>query len=933
MRIEASGRAGARRGAATGVRRGGMSRWAALVARRPLAVLLAGAALTLALLAGLVDLGSGALRLRLDPSTESLMPAEGPERELYERTRRLFGSSESLVLALAAEDVFEPAVLERVVAVTRRLEAIPEVREVRSLATAQSIRSERGDLVVAPLLEEIPRSPEALERLRRDVAANPLYAGRLVSEDASATALVVSLDDVSDRALVEDRVVERIVGAAREAAGALSVWVAGPPHQKSFTGRQLTSEMRVMLPLILLLVALVLAVAIRSVRGVFLPLLAIVLGLLWTLGALAALGRELNLVTVSVPALILTVGFTYALHVVSEYYAELRLADEPLGRREAVRRTLGEVALPVLVTGITTGAGFLALALNPVPAVRQFGLFSLLGVAFTLLAALTVVPAVLALLPVSRRRDAPARTGSFDRAADALAHSVCAHRRTTIAAGVVVLAVAVAGMTQIRVAIEFPGNLDPSHPVRADWEAINQRLGGASPLRIVVEAPEPQGLLEPEALRAIRELQEWLEAQPEVGVTASIADYLMLLNRALHGDDPEHFTVPDRKRLASQLLLFGASPQTASMIDAPRQRTSIAVNATVGDSDRITALVDRIRERVETLPGGLSGSVTGSGALLYRVQDDVSRGQLVSLCAAFALIYAVLALMFTSLRVGLLALFPNVLPIAVYFGTLGYSGVTLNPSTSLVGCLALGIAVDDTIHYFARFNAEAKRSASELEGARRALRALIRPVTFTTLGLCLGFLVLTGSELGSQVEFGLLSAFTIAVAWGVDLTLSPALCSGVRIVTLWDVLRLDLGPQPQREIPLFEGLRPRQARVFALLSDIVRLPRGSRIFTEGEEGDDMFVVVSGSLTAWVDREGRRIELAAMGRGDVAGETGYFGGKRTANVEVSEDAMLIRFDSTDLEALRRRSPRAAALVYRNLNRVQAERVERSTGRIR
>ncbi|MEN8184924.1 MAG: cyclic nucleotide-binding domain-containing protein, partial [Myxococcota bacterium] len=296
------------------------------------------------------------------------------------------------------------------------------------------------------------------------------------------------------------------------------------------------------------------------------------------------------------------------------------------------------------------------------------------------------------------------------------------------------------------------------------------------------------------------------------------------------------------------------------------------------------------------------------------------------------LIYLVLVVMFMDFRVGLIALLPNALPIAIYFGALGFTGVTLNPSTSLVGSLALGIAVDDTIHFFTRFNAEAKRRADERSGARAALRALIRPVTFTTLGLVLGFGVLTLSELGAQVQLGLLAGFTIAVAWVVDVTLSPALCSGVRIVTLWDVLRLDLGEAPQEEIELFKGLSLRQTRIFALMSDIRRLEAGERLVTEGEEGDDMFVIVHGELRAWVEKDGREVEFSIMKRGDVVGEVAYFASRRSANVDARSDALLVRFGHEDLERLQRRYPRTAAVVLANLNRVQAERLVRMTGEI-
>ena len=288
-----------------------------------------------------------------------------------------------------------------------------------------------------------------------------------------------------------------------------------------------------------------------------------------------------------------------------------------------------------------------------------------------------------------------------------------------------------------------------------------------------------------------------------------------------------------------------------------------------------------------------------------------------------------LALLFTSISAGFVAMLPNFLPIATYFGLLGLLDLTLNPTTSLIACIVLGIAVDDTIHFLARFNADARAQANEQAAVRSALRTTLRPVTLTTAALCLGFLVFTGSDLQNQVEFGALAAATLLVAWITDITVTPALGSTVRIVTLWDLLRLDLGQSPQHTIPLLAGLSTRQARTFALLSNIEKLPAGSRVITEGDNARDIYVVVDGKLRAWVERSGEVRQLSTMGRGATMGEAGYFGQKRTANVDAVSDVRLLRFDSQDLERLRRRHPRIAATIFRNLNRVQAERIARTT----
>ncbi len=275
--------------------------------------------------------------------------------------------------------------------------------------------------------------------------------------------------------------------------------------------------------------------------------------------------------------------------------------------------------------------------------------------------------------------------------------------------------------------------------------------------------------------------------------------------------------------------------------------------------------------------------MTGNAVLLKETVDDIALGQLQSLGMALVTIYLTLAAMLTSFRVGLYALAPNVLPLALFYGALGLLDIPLNLSTSLIGAITLGIAVDDTVHYFARFSQEARRLGNERAATASTLRLLIRPVTFTTIAICLGFLALTLSELRYQFQFGLLSAFTLAAAWVLEITLSPALCSGLRLVTLWDLLRIDLGPAPHRSIPLFAGLSERQARIFALMSDLVSLPRGHRLFSEGQAGGDMYVVIDGELAAaTTSHEGRRVEYGRATRGQVVGEVAMFSHVRSAD---------------------------------------------------
>ena len=356
------------------------------------------------------------------------------------------------------------------------------------------------------------------------------------------------------------------------------------------------------------------------------------------------------------------------------------------------------------------------------------------------------------------------------------------------------------------------------------------------------------------------------------------------------------------------------------------------VRSTAVSSNALSALVTRIEDRLGELPEHLRGKVTGSSVLLAQTMDEITRGQIMSLSGALIIIYLILSILFGSLRVGAVALIPNLLPIAAFFGILGLTGITLNLATSLVATVALGIAVDDSIHYFSRFNTESRKLANEELGVERAIAAIIRPVTFTTAALCAGFLALLVSDLRNQVEFGILAALTLFFAWLVDLTLSPALSSGLRFVTLWEVLTVDLGAEPHKKIPLFKGLTHRQARIAALFGRIEPYEPGDRILSFGEEGNEICILIEGVVVAQVSRpEGNRV-LRALHPGDVFGEVALFTGKRSANIDAMTGVRVLWLNQESLERIQSRYPRIAARLFWNLTGTVSERLADITRRV-
>ncbi len=914
---------------------GWLTRLYHLPAQRPglvvlFVLLLAGLALE-----QLIDFKTGRLLLKIDPSIERLLPARDAARRYYDNMNRRFGSDETVVVALAGADVFTPRMMRRVAALTLELRKVPGVRQVVSLANAPLVHADAETVEVTNPGAMDLSDPATVARLKAEVEAHPLYADTLVSDNGRVTALVVYLSRPDEGGIVQQALVNAVTQKARAAAEGqpgLQVWITGTPVIKSATAQALLKQLSVVLPAIALLMAVLLTFAFRSVRAVLLPIFTITLSLTCVLGLMAWLERPINLVTAIVPPIIMTTGLPYAIHILSEYYLT---QEGDAGSPTHIRRLLNLVGVPMLFNGFTTAAGFLALVPNPLAAIREFALLSAGGTMLTVLLTMGFMPAALRLIG-GRPLPPPAGEKLFERYAKTLGNIAMSHRRWTIAGGVLVTLLAAVGTFYVNVGTDYVTNFPKEAQVRTDYEGVNTTLGGANPVSIVLEAPLNDFFTRPDALAEIEQLQHWLQQQPEVGKVTTLVDHLKLINQTLNEGDPAYYAVPqgrEAEAMNKQLLTFGGGEELEGYIDPDYRRTRLQMRLKVQDSALISGFELRVQERLALLPEAMEGRLTGTGVLATRAVESIAAGQWINVGLAMGMVYLLLAILFTSWSAGALALLPNALPVLVYFGALGFSGVTLNPTTSLISCIVLGIAVDDTVHYLSRFNHDARRLASERKATYSTLHALVRPMTLTSVTLCLGFLMLTFSELRNQVQFGVLAAFTLAVAWVADMYLTPALAAGARIVTLWDSLRLDLGQAPQRSIPLFEGLSLRQARIFALMSNLMELKDGARVITEGEQGGDIFVVIDGELKVWVERDGKRVDLSTMARGHTLGEIGHFSQRRTANVDTSSEVRMLRFNDADLERMVKRYPRIAAIVLRNLNRIQAARIANNMQKLR
>ncbi len=763
-------------------------RW---IIRFPRSVLSLLALVTLVATSALVGVDPLRVNVSIDPSTEPLLPAGDPGQALYRTAVLDFGDDELYAIAVECGEVFSVeclSAIDRVSAAVARLEG---VRSVQNLLDVTSFRyvAERDWIEIRPFIEQIPSQPAALAQLRERALRDPVYRHTLVAPDATAAAINLSFRKMSDAQFIAsglDREVREIL--ERESAGDLRFYVAGRPHVKVQVYRGILRDLRLLIPLAILVMASVLWAFFGMLRGVLLPLGSAVAGNLWTFGVIAWLDEPLTLLTGLLPPTLLAIGSVYGVHVFSRYEEEAARAPSAPA---AALRCLEHVRVPALIAGLTTVIGFAALLISDVPAVGELGLYSMLGIASNTLIALSGIPAVLALLPlrtapVSGEADAVhagahARFagwlgGGLDALLARLARGV-AHRASGVVALCLALtALAVLAIPRIAVDTDYLSYFDEHDPVRLDFEAVNRLLAGAVPIYLVLEGTGPGSFREPDLLRAVQALQADIDHVPGVSRTLSFIDTLRQLNRAFQADDASAERVPDTRPGVTELLFMLPKAELSRFITVNHGRANLIVRTGEVGSAAILRLVEGLERIVadHPLPRGVGVAITGNTVLLSRSADGIARRQPWSVGLASAAIFLIIGLGLRSPALAAVAMIPNLIPVLVFFGALGFGLAPLSLPTSLIGSMALGIAIDDTAHFLVRYRAERRHGADPGQAALLCSRFVGRPIVITSLMLCAGFLVVMGSQFATLREFGALSAFTMAVCLVTDLVLLPA---------------------------------------------------------------------------------------------------------------------------------------------------------------
>ncbi|MBI1764948.1 MAG: MMPL family transporter [Acidobacteria bacterium] len=721
-----------------------------------------------------VALGVGLRRgLVLDVSPQSFIEHASQARLDFERTRRQFGDDRVMIIAVVCDDVFTPANFAKLRSLHEKISALSGVAEVLSLSNAPFAHSLAEGAALEKLVPAGPLDAARLREARELATRDRLFAGNLVSPDAKTAALNVLFKPTL--ASEEQYQFTEIIYDLTQQAGFAANYFAGDPYSQWRSISTIKRDLKLFLPLTLILIALLLWLSFRSLAAVLLPLLTIGIGLIWLLGLMAWLKAHFTILALMLPTLMLAIGCSYLIHVLNQIGIEAALTpDHP--PEQWIAQALRFITLPVVVSALTILAGFLSLAFTKIPAIRTTAVYAAIGALITMLLSLTFVPAVLLLLKQQAKPLRIGLAGGLVRRLEATGKWATDHQNFLYVLTALIAVVSAIGVGRIQVEIDYFHFFKANSETTLSLEEVNRRLAGVVTIDLVIEGQQPGAIEDARVLQRIAELQAFAERQTWHGQgidhSLSIVDFIKHSNRAFNHNDERFYSLPTDNRVIEELL--SERDQLKSFLTRDGRSARILIRSNLSRSSLMAQVLPELEKKGRELLPEFRVYATGTFVLLNRTSDQIAGEQVLSISLALVTIYLMLSALFRSLRVGFTALVPNLIPVLFFFGFMGWRGIPLNLTTSLVASVVLGLAVDNAVQFIVRFR-RVQREDSDLQQAIiESMRLSGRPIIYANIALAVTFAIFALSDFEPVASFGLLSAITILGCLIEDLVLLPS---------------------------------------------------------------------------------------------------------------------------------------------------------------
>ncbi len=715
--------------------------------------------------------------IKFDYDFEKFFPIGDDDLEFYLQYRQQFeNDNDYLLIALRdPSGVFNSSFLNRVDSLTSILERLPMVDLVRSPTNVKApIRTPMGWVPIPYLhLEEPSRLKDDSVRIYKQGD----LVGQLFSEDGKSLSLVIK-----HRQSIKKAAADSLIASVQTALHQLALTdahVAGKARAQPVYLEMIQNEMTMFLSASLVLIVLFLSITYRALWAVLVPLLVVALAGIWVLGFMGFVQKPLDIMMVLLPTIIFVVGMSDVVHILTRYIEELRLGRNKI---KALKTSFKEVGIATFLTSLTTGVGFLALMTSTIRPIRDFGIYTALGVLIAYILAFTLLPSVLLFISKPHIVQDISRRRRWQKFLGTCLSWTLRKQTWVLVISALIVALSYLGIQQLRINTFLIDDIPRSDPMRADFIYFDEEFGGSRPFEMAIEVKDPDlTVLDYTVLKEVEKVERFLKQDYGADQLISPLNLVRTTYSAGKGAPNGYNDFPENRQELRKLQRYfkniSRMPEMNRIISS--DKTKARFSGRMGDIGSYLTikknqqLKNFIEARID--PGIVSFRVTGTSLLIDKNTEYLVENMVAGLAIAFGVVALIAGLMFRSFRMILITLIPNVIPLLMVAGIMGFLGITLKLTTSVIFTVAFGIAVDDTIHFISKFKMEIDKGRSKMYAIKRTYYSTGKAIVITTLILISGFLTLLLSSFGGTFYIGLFVGLTLLFALIVDLTLLPVL--------------------------------------------------------------------------------------------------------------------------------------------------------------
>jgi predicted RND superfamily exporter protein len=873
---------------------------------------------------------AGLPRLEVDTGVDSLIPANDPSRLIYQQVVGEFGSDNKTIIYISDDDLWTPEKLSILEQLHRKIEQIENVISVDSLFNLHTIKGKDGKIESRPVLDEIPTTIAEALSVKHRALANPLYTDNFFADDGSVMSIIVSVMDIDDDQDFNRKIyqqLETLISANRDEFE--KIIQVGPPRINTELKDRLVDDFKLLGPLSAFILFFSILFFMRSGISAVIPVVTSALAIIWTFGMMGWMGIPLNILSAMLPSLIIVIGSTEDTHMMAAYFRGLQ-NDGNSSRDKAIHYMARHISLPLLLTVLTTVLGFSSNIFSSIGLIQHFAIASTFAMFANGMITILAVPLLLSVYGPEENTsviDDEESNNLSDRILKVFRYSQDNYPVSVLFFTAVMCIFFIYHASKLYVTNDPLSYIPADSELIKDTIRIHDDLAGVKIFYITLDSNKDNTFQQPANINKLAEIQRFMDKQAVFDRSISLADHLAFANREFRGEYAE-LALPDTRQLVAQYLMFFHRSDLDSYVSHDYSRANIVVRHNINDSHTLNSYIEELQEVVEDIAGsGIKANIVSENLMVNQAAESLMVAQIKALILLLVLIFFIMSAMFTSLRGGAIALVPAIIPIAMMFGVMGYLNIPLNPGTAMVAVIAIGIAIDGTIHLLARYN-ELCRHSSDYKGAVNiAVKEEATPLIVSSIALSFGFGILLLSNFTVVAQFGALAAATMLFSIYANLLITPIIMARVRLVGLYQIIGMSIDKKVLEDSPLFKNMTNYQRRKAVLISELSEFEEGDLLVEQGSLGRDMYLILSGEAEVIrQDGSNNSHKLATLLPGAIFGEIGYIREtERTADVKALSKISALRFDYERLQKDLKFFPNIVAKLNFNISYILGERL--------